>query len=96
MENTVQIIVMGTACSGKSTVSQEIVDALRNLGFAVKWEVKPDYDTELEARKTGLDRLNRLDVISDRATIVVKEVNVKKDFNELLNYRVEDHMTKKK
>lgn len=89
--NTIQILVTGSAGSGKSTIEQEIVDALRNLGFAVKWDVKPDYENELTARKEGLVRLDRIEAVSDKTTIVVKGVNVKKDINESLNYRIKGY-----
>lgn len=95
MENGIQIVIMAAAGSGKTTIAQEVVDGLRNLGFAVKWDVKPDYKTEQEARKTGLERLERIEAISDKATIVVKEMQVKKDFNVSLNYRVEGYIKKK-
>lgn len=90
--HTIQINVMGSTGSGKSSVEQEIVDALRNLGFAVKWDVKPDYENEQKARKDGVDRLKRLEAVSDKTTIVVKGFNVRKDINESLNYRVRSHM----
>lgn len=89
--NAIQVMVMGSAGSGKSTVEQEIVDALRNAGFAVKWDVKPDHQTETSARKEGMERLNRIEAVSDKTTIVVKGVNVKKDINESLNYRVNQY-----
>jgi hypothetical protein len=91
MSNVIQINVIGSLGTGKSTIEQEIVDSLRNLGFAVKWDVKPDYKTEEEARVTGMDRLNRLEKVADTTTVVVKSLKVKKDFNESLNYRVKDY-----
>jgi len=88
---TIQIAIMGTLGSGKTTISQEIVDALRNMGFAVKWDVKPDYNSESDARKTGMERMNRLEAVSDKTTVVVKCVNVKKDINASLNYRTSQY-----
>jgi len=82
---------MGSAGSGKTTVEQEIVDALRNLGFAVKWNVKPDYKSEGEARRNGMDRLNCIDAVCEKTTVVVKGVQVKKDINDSLNYRVQSY-----
>jgi molybdopterin-guanine dinucleotide biosynthesis protein len=96
MDNSVQIQIIGSSSSGKSTITQEVVDALRNLGFAVKWDVKPDYNNELEARKHGVNRLNCLEAATDKTTIVVKEINVNKDINASLNYRVESYTAKKK
>lgn len=95
MENEIQILVMGSIASGKSTIAQEIVSALRNQGFDVKWEVKPDYETEEQATKEGTERLNRLEAITNKAIIVVKEVQVQKDFNASLNYRVKEYTKKK-
>lgn len=92
--NAIQIVVMGSTGSGKSAIEQEIVDALRNLGFAVKWDVKEEHGTEENARIGGLERLNRIESVSDRAAIVVKGVNVKKDINESLNYRVRNYKDK--
>jgi ABC-type dipeptide/oligopeptide/nickel transport system ATPase subunit len=92
--NAIQVLVMGATGSGKSAVEQEIVDALRNLGFAVKWDVKEEHGTEQKARKDGLERLNRIEMVSDIAAIVVKGVNVKKDINESLNYRVRNYTGK--
>lgn len=84
---TIQIAIMGTAGSGKTTISQEIVDALRNMGFAVKWDVKPEFNSEGDARRTGMERMKCIEAVSDKTTIVVKSVNVKKDINASLNYR---------
>ena len=85
---------MGAAGSGKTTVAQEVVEALRNQGFAVKWSIKPDYETERDATKTGFERLKRLEAVSDKTTIVVKEMLIKSDFNASLNYRVEKYTKK--
>lgn len=93
--NGIQILITGSAASGKTTISQEIVDALRNLGFAVKWGVKPDYKSEQDARYTGIDRLKRLDAVSDKTTIVVREITAKKDINSSLNYRVDQYIKPK-
>lgn len=84
---TIQIAVMGAPGSGKTTISQEIVDALRNMGFAVKWDVKPDFNDESDARRTGMERMKCVESVSDKTTIVVKCINVKKDINASLNYR---------
>jgi Ni2+-binding GTPase involved in maturation of urease and hydrogenase len=92
--NAIQVVVMGSPGSGKSAIEQEIVDALRNLGFAVKWDVKEEHGTEQNARKDGLERLNRIESVSDKAAIVVKGLNVKKDINESLNYRVRNYPDK--
>lgn len=93
--NGIQIQIIGAFGCGKTRVAQEIVDTLREKGFAVKWEVTSEYKTESDARITGINRLNALEDISDKSTIVVKEIEVKKDFNASLNYRVDDHMSKK-
>lgn len=93
--NGLQIQIIGAFGSGKTRVAQEIVDALREKGFAVKWEVSKEDETESQARLSGLDRLKALENIIDKSTIIVKEVEVKKDFNASLNYRVENHMPKK-
>jgi molybdopterin-guanine dinucleotide biosynthesis protein len=89
--NGIQIQIIGAADSGKTRVAQEIVDTLRNKGLAVKWEVTPDFKTEAEARLEGIDRLNALENVSDKSTIIVKEVRAFKDFNASLNYRVNDY-----
>jgi len=96
MQNTIHITVTGPYNSGKTAISQEIVDTLRKLGLAVKWEVKPMFETEQEARITGVDRLEKLEILSDTTTVVIKEVTVKKDFNSVLNAKVIDHVEKKK
>lgn len=91
----IQIQIIGPFGSGKTRVAQEIVDTLREKGLAVKWDVTPDHKSESEARLTGTDRLNALEKIADKSTIIVREVQAKKDFNASLNYRVDEHMTKK-
>lgn len=96
MDNQIQILVTGTVGSGKTMISQEIVEALRNLGFAVKWEVKPDYENEGQARRLGVNRLKTLETLTDKATIFVKEMNVKKDFIASLNYRMSEYVKKEK
>ncbi len=93
--NGIQIQIIGALGSGKTRVAQEIVDTLREKGLAVKWDVTPDYKSESEARLSGVDRLNALENVSDKSTIVVREIEVKKDFNASLNYRVDNHMPKK-
>ena len=93
--NGIQIQIIGAFGSGKTRIAQEIVDTLRDKGLAVKWEVAKEDKTEAQARMTGSDRLNALENIADKSTIVVKEIEVKEDFNASLNYRVENHMTKK-
>lgn len=93
--NGLQIQIIGAFGSGKTRVAQEIVDALREKGFAVKWEVSKEDETESQARLSGLDRLKALENIIDKSTIIVKEIEVKKDFNASLNYRVDNHMPKK-
>ena len=92
--NAIQVVVMGSTGSGKSAIEQEIVDALRKLGFAVKWDVKEEHGSESNARVDGIERLNRIESVSDRAAIVVKGINVKKDINESLNYRVRNYTGK--
>jgi adenylate kinase family enzyme len=96
MDNGIQIVIVGAAGTGKTTVAQEIVDTLRNLGFSVKWDVKPDHNTEQEARKEGIERLRSIESVSDKSPIVVKEVQARKDFNASLNYRVQEYTNKKK
>ena len=95
MENGIQIVIMGPPASGKTTVAQEMVDKLRDLGFAVKWDVKPDYESESKARKAGLNRLNRLEAVMEKTPIIVKEIITKRDFNASLNYRVSDYVEPK-
>lgn len=92
--NGIQIQVIGQAGSGKTAVSQEIVDALRNLGFAVKWDTKPDHINESAARRDGLTRMQVLERVVDTSPIVVKEVQAAKDFNASLNYRVQSYNKK--
>lgn len=86
--NTIHIQILGAAGSGKSIIEQEVVDALRKLGIVVKWDVKPDHTSEGEIRRTGMDRINVLESVSEKTTVVVKGVQVKKDINASLNYRV--------
>lgn len=93
--NGLQIQIIGAFGSGKTRIAQEVVDMLREKGFAVKWEVSKEDKSEAEARMSGSDRLNALENIADKSTVVVKEVEVKKDFNASLNYRVDNHMSKK-
>ena len=89
--NGIQIQIIGAPDGGKTRVAQEIVDTLRNRGLAVKWDVSPAYKTESEARLDGMDRLNALENVSDKSTIIVKEIRAFKDFNASLNYRVNDY-----
>ncbi len=86
--NTIHIQILGAAGSGKSIIEQEVVDGLRKLGFAVKWDIKPDHKSEEDIRKTGMDRLNVLERVSEQTTVVVKGIQVNKDINASLNYRV--------
>jgi|LakMenEpi03Aug12_release.lakeMendotaPanAssembly.Ray.scaffolds.fasta_scaffold1800712_2 hypothetical protein len=95
MENTIHITVTGPYNSGKTMISQEIVDALRKLGLAVKWDVKPDFKFEDEARRDGLERISAIEAISDKTNIIVKEATVKKDFNSVLNAKVGHHVKNK-
>ena len=95
MDNTIHITVTGPYNSGKTAISQEIVDALRKLGLAVKWEVKPMFSDEQEARVDGIERLNKFEQLGDTTTVVVKEVTVKKDFNAVLNAKVGEFVPNK-
>jgi molybdopterin-guanine dinucleotide biosynthesis protein len=95
MDNTIHITVTGPYNSGKTAISQEIVDSLRKLGIAVKWEVKPMFSDEQEARINGVERLNKFEQLGDTTTVVVKEVTVKKDFNSVLNAKVGDYVPNK-
>ena len=95
MDNTIHITVTGPYNSGKTAISQEIVDTLRKLGIAVKWEVKPMFSDEQEARINGIDRLTKFEQLSETTTVVVKEVTVKKDFNSVLNAKVGDYVPNK-
>jgi molybdopterin-guanine dinucleotide biosynthesis protein len=95
MDNTIHITVTGPYNSGKTAISQEIVDTLRKLGLAVKWEVKPMFNDEQEARIDGLNRINKFEQLSETTTVVVKEVTVKKDFNSVLNAKVADYVPNK-
>lgn len=89
--NGIQIQVIGQVGSGKTAISQEVVDALRNLGFAVKWDVKPEFQSESLARRDGMTRLSILEKVIDKSPIVVKEIQAPKDFNASLNYRVQKY-----
>lgn len=93
--NGIQIQIIGAVGSGKTRIAQEIVDTLREKGLAVKWDVTPDHKSETEARIDGADRLNALENIADKSTVIVKEIQAARDFNACLNYRVEKHMDKK-
>ena len=95
MENTVHITVTGPYNSGKTAISQEIVDTLRKLGLAVKWDVKPMFESEQEARINGVERLNKFEQLGDTTAVVVKEITVKKDFNSVLNAKVGDYVPNK-
>ena len=63
--------------------------------IAVKWEVKPIFTDEREARINGIDRLTKFEQLSETTTVVVKEVTVKKDFNAVLNAKVGDYVPNK-
>lgn len=81
MENTIEIRVVGLSATGKTGLSQEIVDALRQLNFNVEWDVSPDYHYESTARKEGDNRLARLREIRNKEPkIIVKEVRTIKKF----------------
>ncbi len=95
MENTIHITVVGAYNSGKTAISQEIVDALRKLDIAVKWEVKPMFETEQEARVSGIERINKFEALSEKTTVIVKEITVKKDFNSVLNAKVGEYVPDK-
>jgi len=95
MKNGIRIEISGLADTGKTIVAQEVVDALRKLGFAVKWDVTPDYDDEQDARKTGITRLEKIEKFADKSTIIVKEIKIK-DLNASLNYRVKSFTKKGK
>ena len=95
MDNTIHITVTGPYNSGKTAISQEIVDALRKLGLAVKWDVKPMFDSEQDARISGIEKINKFEQLSDTTTVVVKEITVKKDFNSVLNAKVGDYVPNK-
>lgn len=81
--NTITINVCGLVNTGKSTIEQEIVDALRKLGFTVKWN-----ETNDNSRKSGIEHTNRLESILEKTSITVQGVQINKDFNTSLNYRV--------
>lgn len=87
--NLIQIQVIGKIGSGKSAIEQEIVDALRKLGLEVKWDT--DQEDENDIRKTGLQRLDRLESIAEKTLITVKGIQTKRDINESLNYRVKNY-----
>ena len=95
MDNTIHITVTGPYNSGKTAISQEIVDSLRKLGIAVKWEVKPMFSDEQEARISGLEKITKFEQLSETTTVVIKEVTVKKDFNSVLNAKVDEFVPKK-
>jgi len=92
--NGIQIQIIGAFGSGKTRIAQEIVDALRERGLAVKWDVSPDHKTEADARIDGANRLNALETIADKSTVIVKEIQAARDFNACLNYRVESYTKK--
>jgi len=89
--NGIQIQIIGAFGSGKTRIAQEIVDTLREKGLAVKWDVSPDHKTEADARIDGSDRLNALENVADKSTVIVKEIQAAKDFNAALNYRVQGY-----
>ncbi len=91
MENGIQILVIGKAGTGKTIISQEITDALIKLGFDVKWEISEDYKSQDDARKTGMHRLKAIEETSEKTSIIIKEIQARKDFNASLNYRVSDY-----
>jgi uridine kinase len=92
--NGIQIQIIGAVGSGKTRVAQEIVDILREKGLAVKWDVSPDYKSEIDTRMDGNNRLQALESISNKSTIIVKEIQAHKDFNAALNYRVQGYINK--
>jgi uridine kinase len=80
MDNTIEIRVVGRAMSGKTSIAQEIVDALRQLNFNVEWDVSPDYHYEGKARKEGGDRLDRLaKTRNNEPKIIVKEIQAARE-----------------
>lgn len=95
MDNKIMITVTGPYNSGKTAISQEIVDGLRKLGLAVKWDVKPMFDNEEDARITGVDKIKKFEALSDNVTIIVSEKTVKKDFNSVLNAKVGEYIPNK-
>lgn len=75
MENEIIIQVIGRAATGKSALSQEIVDLLRGLRFNVEWDTSPDKHDENGARKQPSTQNERLDKIRQKEPkIIVKEV----------------------
>lgn len=82
MANTIEIIVKGEVLSGKSAIAQEVVDALRQLGFNVTWEVRSDFKDELDARKIDqVDVENRLSALRTIGThIIVKEKQAPRNY----------------
>jgi ABC-type dipeptide/oligopeptide/nickel transport system ATPase component len=81
MKNIIEIKVIGHSGSGKSTIAQEVVDALRGLNFNVKWEVPSDFDDELDARKIDqVDIENRLNAVRlKEPEIIVGEVQAARE-----------------
>jgi len=76
MENQITIQVIGKSNTGKTALSQEIVDLLRTLKFNVEWDATPDHSSENGPRRNILDQRSRLEAIrSKEPKIVVKEVN---------------------
>lgn len=76
MENQITIQVIGKSNTGKTTLSQEIVDLLRTLKFNVEWDATPDHYSESGARRNSLDQRSRLESIRlKEPKIIVKEVN---------------------
>jgi uridine kinase len=76
MENQITIQVIGKSNTGKTTISQEIVDLLRTLKFNVEWDATPDHSSENGPRRNTLDQRSRLESVRlNEPKIVVKEVN---------------------
>lgn len=75
MQNEIVIQVVGLANSGKLSISQEIVDALRGLGLNVEWDVTPDFTNESKARRLSNVQIERIKTLKDRdIKITVREV----------------------
>jgi len=75
-EITIQVIAKSN--TGKTTISQEIVDLLRELKFNVEWDISPDHSTEYSPRRLPSDQLDRLNAIRQKEPkIIIKEVQAR-------------------
>jgi ABC-type glutathione transport system ATPase component len=77
----IQIHVVGTSGSGKTTIQILIADALRAQGFDVHVETKPDFNTESDLRK-------RYDMYSEDRGAAIRSRVKKITINEVQAKRI--------